>query len=560
MDEVRYEDMSEEQKKIFHNYQRQTEDAKKAYEQQYQILEDERQTLHRDMKSAICQFNEKWQHLLDERFQTHLSIGICQVYTHCLQQSVIEADNAKTAIIEADIELDGLIVQQNSLVVELEKVLNDVDDIKGKLQALNEQDKALSKTFRRQIQGASSMKVDQETVKMLSILYRNRDASDQPNGQGKAARETASLLRRSSISRYGGHDSSWMSDKRRHREHTGSISIGSDNSCVREALHDARNITEIDESYVISANDPFVSLKCDFNVESKGTGAEYILKAVKVRPITLRDIPEGFHVNDEVMERLNNLRFQKVKKENEIRILTLHFCEVQCYYERLNEKREDLRSSINQLKARNNEIIQTTQRKERSQELILRSRQGQNELDREVASIADYSESTLLPLQSVQDINLKIRLLGDDKICTLNDMRLLKRKMNRIKWENDYLDLRNKNAREEYTDIQMLRVTKQVKLVLSGDENEKELQRVESMKASMSKMKKNHEMLFHKLDKEQQVLSRSIKERMHENDNRREQLQTLHKEVEHCEKANPYNSEKKVQSLTLLGISRFARK
>eukprot|EP00814_Leptocylindrus_danicus_P009434 CAMPEP_0116040122 /NCGR_PEP_ID=MMETSP0321-20121206/24138_1 /TAXON_ID=163516 /ORGANISM="Leptocylindrus danicus var. danicus, Strain B650" /LENGTH=1741 /DNA_ID=CAMNT_0003519811 /DNA_START=2252 /DNA_END=7480 /DNA_ORIENTATION=- len=548
MDELQYVDMSDEQKKLFENFQREAEDAKKAYEQQRQILEDEKQTLHRDIKSSICHFNGKWQQLLEEQFQTQLSIVTCQIYLHRLQLSLAEAADREIAITAADKELDGLISRENLLAVELEKVLSNIDDTKEKLHALAEQDKALSKSFRRQIQGASSIIIDQETVKMLAILYRNRDSSEQLNERGKATGANASLQRRSSISRCGGHDTSWMSDKRRHCERIGNISIGSDNSYVAKALNDTQKSTINDESYVISAIDPFSSLVRDLNVEDRDI-VDSLPKAIKVRPVTIADVPEGFHVHEEVMEKLNNLRSQKVEKENEIRSLSLHYDEIQCYYERLNEKKECIRSSINELNTRKNGIIRTSQQKERMQELILRSRQGQNELDRAVEGMADYSESTLLPLQSVQDINLKIRLLGDDKICTLNKMRHLKRRMNKIKWENDYLDLKNNDAREEYTDIQMLRVTKQVKLVLSGGENEKEFQRVESMMASMSKMKTNHEKLLRKLEKERQVLGRSIEERMKENGTLREQLQNLHDEVECCEEANPCASEKKDQPL-----------
>ena len=45
---------------------------------------------------------------------------------------------------------------------------------------------------------------------------------------------------------------------------------------MRESLQDAQNITEFNQSYFISANDPFLSLKGDYNVKSRGSGAECI--------------------------------------------------------------------------------------------------------------------------------------------------------------------------------------------------------------------------------------------------------------------------------------------
>ena len=57
----------------------------------------------------------------------------------------------------------------------MEKLQAELDCLKENLQKKSGEDKSIDKSFRKNIQKASTTPLDQETVKVLSQLYKKRD-------------------------------------------------------------------------------------------------------------------------------------------------------------------------------------------------------------------------------------------------------------------------------------------------------------------------------------------------------------------------------------------------
>jgi ribosomal protein S1 len=98
-------------------------------------------------------------------------------------------------------------------------------------------------------------------------------------------------------------------------------------------------------------------------------------------------------------------------------------------------------------------------------------------------------------------------------------------------WEHEYLEHKAKDMDEHYTDLQLLRVSKNLKMVISGAKGEGDKIKNERSELRISKIGESHAAKMLKFDKANKKILMAIKDRLSENAKLDEQLKELDSNV-----------------------------
>ena len=175
-------------------------------------------------------------------------------------------------------------------------------------------DKELLSTFRKQMQEASPVGLDHETIKALVVLFKQR----------KTRRARSAYQRSSQVGRSSGARSSFVLNQRRSSRvlkkavgtstvsNLGSFGSRSSSRTTRGPGDDLRTaMAEAVKDANAVVNDPFKKV----SMASKEEKAEKERQEL-LRPITTDDLPEQLlKLDQEVLDRLNELRKDKIEAE-----------------------------------------------------------------------------------------------------------------------------------------------------------------------------------------------------------------------------------------------------
>ena len=124
--------------------------------------------------------------------------------------------------------------------------------------------------------------------------------------------------------------------------------------------------------------------------------------------------------------------------------------------------------------------------------ILVRVKQGQDEIEKETVA-TDYSDAILMPLHLIEDTNDSIGEAGKQKIRILTKTKIFRKKINFMKWECEYLGLKEDDMNEQYIDWQFLRVTNQLKKVISGSQLESDPEKTVKSKLQLEKRREVHD-------------------------------------------------------------------
>jgi len=100
-------------------------------------------------------------------------------------------------------------------------------------------------------------------------------------------------------------------------------------------------------------------------------------------------------------------------------------------------------------------------------ELVVTMRQGQDEVDKD-ATVSDYGQAVLVPTEVVNKYNGRIYELGKEKTGVLSKIKQFRRKINLVDWEAQHLKLETNHLEEYFSDLQLLRITRELQEVIRG--------------------------------------------------------------------------------------------
>jgi hypothetical protein len=190
----------------------------------------------------------------------------------------------------------------------------------------------------------------------------------------------------------------------------------------------------------------------------------------------------------------------KIKKETDI------LKEMTSYLDKLTDIDEEVGNNIESLNADLKQLREVHTHNDANIEILVKLRQGQDEVKQE-AIVTDYSKSLMVQRVIVEEKNQAIVKQGTEKLKILQKRIDLQRTINFLEWERRFLTLSSKNLEEHYTDLHMLRVTKNLQEFLKSGANadhqkedvEKATNKLQHMETQHGEKKKKAEGAISKL-------------------------------------------------------------
>jgi DNA repair exonuclease SbcCD ATPase subunit len=252
--------------------------------------------------------------------------------------------------------------------------------------------------------------------------------------------------------------------------------------------------------------DPFRKVPTASQTEKAAEDEKELVKPLR----TDTDLPEGLKVEPEVFAKVNQLRLSKIESEIALKKLTTS----------LNESTSDLRSVETASDRNNAELTSIRQQISSTREkllqdswdvsLMINMKQGQDEVYCS-SSLQKPIEAMLVHRGVIENENQDIRVKGADKIKVLNKIVAYRKNINVMDWEHKYIEAKASNLEEHYTDLHMLRVTKNLQEFLKGstrDKNKKEMVQLErKLKYLQNSIKQKQQNMQKKLRRHEKQLN-----------------------------------------------------
>ena len=234
-------------------------------------------------------------------------------------------------------------------------------------------------------------------------------------------------------------------------------------------------------------------------------------------PLNMDEIPESFgRISDQVWDKLNELRKIRFEKENDVQMQSGKLKEAVKQMDRSKEQLNDVEKSIEAVHVSFDLLVEQDGLDKKNIEVLTTFKQGQDAVEQGLVA-TDYSDAILIPLSIIEETNKEIRSLGDDKVKVLTNTRNFRKRINYMNWEHEFLENKAHNMDERYTDMQLLRVSAQVKQVLSGAQTESDRAKMERAELHLSKLHSTHKSKKEKLERENRKVASAIKDRISEN-------------------------------------------
>jgi hypothetical protein len=179
--------------------------------------------------------------------------------------------------------------------------------------------------------------------------------------------------------------------------------------------------------------------------------------------------PDG--IDDHSWERLNDLRFSKIEKENEITRRSSVLNEMKKFQDQLSKKDAVLENKFQEILRELRDFKERRIIEAANLEVLFKLKQGQVEVEQS-AVVTDYSKSVLINRAEIENLNKDIRALGTEKVSLLKDIKNMKKLIRKKKWDNKKLDMIAEDLAEKTKYFQLLRVTKQLQELIKGGEED----------------------------------------------------------------------------------------
>lgn len=239
------------------------------------------------------------------------------------------------------------------------------------------------------------------------------------------------------------------------------------------------------------------------------------------------DIPEGFQCSDATWNRLNELRHAKIeaeialkKEENQLSVMSKHSAVLTEELDRLTRQDGEVSAALQAIRdsiARNTEDV----------ELLTILKQGQDESVKSPI-VTDYSACVLTDRGIVESLNGEIRSAGSDKVGVLTKIKEFRKRINFMIWEKSYSAYKAENLEEHYTDLHMLRVTKELQtLIKGGDAADSSKTTLDKAEAQMEHKTNAHRARCKKLRIALGKLKKTVQSKLDENSRLRSQVGEL---------------------------------
>lgn len=251
------------------------------------------------------------------------------------------------------------------------------------------------------------------------------------------------------------------------------------------------------------------------------------------------DRPDGILIEDRVWRALNALRTKKILAEYATKEKAEQYALAKSVAEELRSKLTELQYSLQEQISAYEATTRQLEALADNSPLLVHIKQGQDESSSssidsdDLLRYAAPADALLVARASVESLNDVIQLHGKDQVGILSKIKNFRKNINVMEWEHTLLQMQTRDMEERYTDIQLLRVTKDLQeLFHTGDTSEKQKREIALLEAKMVHLGKNHQTNLIKLDQTMAKLQKQWRERVRENQGFEQQAQQLQMQVQ----------------------------
>jgi WD40 repeat protein len=460
MTEIAYADMDADQHKLVHEFEDKVKAREEEKEKQRKAFELELKKNNTEIAEICRVFDEKVDQLFTLYNQVNMSICVQELYIHRLGLSVSLKRADGRLITKTDQELATVGEERQVLLQKIAAYRPNLDSAKEAFEALHVEDRAQERNFKKELQEAVGVSLDQDAIKILITLFKLRTAA------GKAEQDRTAnpgSTTRQSYRASGSHNlvpqgrkPSFAKAKKKEGEDTASPAAAG--NPIAEAMQAAL----VESAKRTGAYDPYAVL--DDAKEKKGASNQLSSSA----PLDMeKDCPEGFVVDDAVWQKMSELRSRKIDQENTIKLKTADVAELQEEFDLLEKSDATLQKTIKQLAGKKKEYTTRKDYYDVNLEVLVAMKQGQDEMTQDPVMV-DYTDAMLVSREVVEVKNAEITGLGKEKVAILSKIKNFRKNINYMLWEHKFLEETSTDLEEHYTDLHMLRVTKDLQAFIKG--------------------------------------------------------------------------------------------
>ena len=537
MDEMEPSMMTDAQKKEIEEFDEKykaLQEEKAAYRKS---LELEMKRLRMEIQDSKKSFDEKINSM--ERIKILVSRDILsqELYISRLSLSMVKREQAEIMLKSTEVEIEDNRKLRHELSTKIDRVAAAVEQAKNTLQAVQDEEKNMDRSFKRDLQTLSNTVFDQDTLKTFTTLFRNRnfheagadDESEVSSALVEGRNSRGVVKRRQSLKRSYGNTSS-MNEKSTMSKQRGSK--GGSNmegmGQMQQAANELKNPSGAKKNSRVSSQDPFYNL-----IMGRDKDLRVLESHIpQMHPLNIdMDCPEGFVVDAFVWSKLQELRLARIAKEIEGKRQHTAYTELKKKLDELTAQEDAIIVQSDVLKGRRESVIARLRDLTEDLDIVVSLRQGQDEVE-SGAVVTDYSNARLIPSSIIKKYNVRINELGKEKINVLSRIKQFRRKMNLVDWEVKHLRLEAWHLEEYFTDSQLFRVTRDLqKIIKDGSDNNQSRARLEKIAIRKEFLKKNGDIKVAKLAKAIELLRVQMEEREYENSKFSGKIDTLKSDV-----------------------------
>ena len=488
MDTVPSAEMNEVQLKEYEAYMAKLKTLQEEQATYRKALEQEMKRLKNEVSDLCKTFDEKLSELASLKVLVHREIFSHEIYISRLALNMAKSEQTLQFLRKSEEQVQLLRSDRSELRRSIDLLSTQLEDMKMKIGAIQEEERQMDKSFRRDLQNLCNNTFDQDALKVLTQLYRQRayprggEVSAENFGDQSEADASASASKnhrrskdgstrggknsKSQSKRGGGLNSSSTNDankNKRLKASKGGVSAGGGGKEANLGpMQQAAQALRSSEETSYKDKDPYYEALLE--LEKQKIMQESQIPILSQQSIEL-DCPEGFDIDQFSWSKLQELRTARIEKEIESKQLSIEFSKLKQKLERLDGEEVVIANCISEIKASRDLAVNSIQDLESNLDVVVRLRQGQDEVDRD-AVVTDYSEALLLPISVVSKYNSRIKELGKEKISILSKIKLFRRKINLIDWEAKHYGLEARHFEAYLTDLQLFRVTRELQRVI----------------------------------------------------------------------------------------------
>ncbi|KAF0699827.1 Aste57867_9603 [Aphanomyces stellatus] len=482
MDDVPPEEMTADQKQKLAAFEAEAAKLADDKEKYKKALDLELKKTKLDIVDVCKAFDDKLKALHELYLATRSSVLTQQMYILRLGEVLMDHEHCcheKTLLVA---EIDVLAREIDGLRADAAQFTARLDACRDEWHKAVDDDKLCEKAFPKEIEDAAGAPLEHDVLRALTDLYR----------------------------------------KRRNTESSSDAADGDSNKKKGSTRAVSSSMGEHESSDVDATLDPFAHL------DTKKKKQE-VKRILPLDPDV--DRPEAIATDSIVWAVLNECRAKKITAEQAVKAKNDAFVEAKDVMELTGAKLAALEDKVARYSHALAELESTMDVNSENHPILVKIKQGQDEASGgdDLATLFEETESALLISRaSVEALNATIQVHGHDQVGVLGKIKNFRKNINLMEWEHAYLAMQKKNMEDHYTDLQLLRVTKNLQeLVTTGDATEKQKQEQTLLESKLAYMGKNHHVHQTKQTKATAALKAQLGDRLKENEQFKRQLMDL---------------------------------